>query len=394
MNIITKKGDPENARLINRTLILNKIRIKEQLSRADLARVLLLSKMTVSTIVTDLINEGLIIESGEGDSHSQGGRKSILLRLPNTGKHVLGVDVGNTNTVVALASINGIIRSTLRNPTRRNHTIASILEQIKEMIGEIIIKESIPLNNIIGIGVSIGGLVNKKNGIIVLSPDFNWENVRLQSLLEKELDLPVVVDNCTRVMALGENWGRDANRYKNMVYINVGYGIGSAIVMNGKIYDNNSEFGHIFITRKGVKCDCGKVGCLEALSSGHAIEKRANRKMSLSDNHWYTAEEVAGLAMEGNLEAKNVFIDAGRYLGRAIAIVANLFNPDKIIIGGGVSKAGKLLLNPIMKEYELHTMNVIIDSTQVQLSSHGMEAGIQGAIALALDQYVFHTERI
>lgn len=394
MNYTQKKGDPENARLINRSLILNQIRIKEELSRAELARNLSLSKMTVSTIVTDLIDEGLIIESGEGDSQRQGGRKPILLRLPDNNKFILGVDIGNTNTVVALASISGKIIRKLRNPTRRNHSTGSIIEQIKEMFDVVLIGAEIDQSRIIGVGVSIGGLVNRKSGEIILSPDFNWKNVKLQSLLEKELDIPVIVDNCTRVMALGEIWGRNASKYNNMFYVNVGYGIGSAIVINGKIYDNNSEFGHIFITKKEVKCDCGKSGCLEALSSGHAIEKLANGTIPRLDDHWFTAEEVAGMADAGNSEALQIFTEAGRYLGRAIATVASLFNPDKIIIGGGVSQAGELLLEPLLNEYEMHVMDVIKDSIQVKLSSYGMDAGIQGVVALALDQYVFHSERL
>ncbi len=388
------KGDPENARLINRALILNKLRHSEQLSRAELARMLSLSKMTVSTIVSDLIDEGLIVETGEGDSMRQGGRKPILLKLVDTGLYVIGVDVGLSKTTVALGTVSGLLKAKVLKPTRRNHNPESVIDQIKVMITEIISEQGISKKSILGVGVSIGGLVNKRSGEIKLSPDFNWHNVPLKSRLEEEMERPVVVDNCTRVMALGELWNGEAGRYNNLFYINVGHGIGSAIVMNGKIYDNNSEFGHILITRKDIKCDCGKTGCLEALSSGQAIEKRANAELLEAGDGWHTAKNAAQLANEGNQTAVDIFSDAGRYLGRAISIVANLFNPDRVIIGGGVSGSDNLIMESLMKEFNTHTMDVIKDSTHVEIGSHGMDAGINGAVALALDQYVFHTERV
>jgi len=154
------KGDPENARLINRSLILNELRMNDMLSRADLARTLKLSKMTISSIVTDLINEQFICETGIGDSMKQGGRKPILLTLSTSELYVIGVDIGKTNTAVSLGNLKGKLIQSYRVPTRRNHDQESILGQFSELVNDIIVKSGISRKTILGVGVSIGGLVN------------------------------------------------------------------------------------------------------------------------------------------------------------------------------------------------------------------------------------------
>ena len=388
------KGDPENARLLNRALILAELKKTSLLSRARLAELLNLSKMTVSAIVSDLIEENLIYEVGEGDSKSTGGRKPILLDLNETDRFVIGIDIGVTNTVVAIGNIKGKLLLRYRVPTRRNHIPKSIVSQIVELVKDLIHETKIDRSNIVGTGISIGGIIDKKKGNVVLSPDFNWKNIPLHSLLEAELGLPVVIDNCTRAMALGEKWYGNAKGIRNFFYVNIGYGIGSALVINHKIYDSNSEFGHITISNKEVKCDCGKLGCLEAVSSGHAIEKAAGKVFKAEKDKQLSAHEIATLAKSGNDEARKIFNESGKYLGRALAMVENLLNPEKIIIGGGISNSGDLLFEPLYRELKLYTMDVISESVIIEQTALGLDAGVIGAIALALDTYVFYSSRI
>jgi predicted NBD/HSP70 family sugar kinase len=211
-------------------------------------------------------------------------------------------------------------------------------------------------------------------------------------MVEQRLGMPTILDNCTRAMALGENWHERSFDRKNVFYVNVGYGIGSAIVMQGRIYNNNSEFGHIRITNRDVPCDCGKRGCLEAVASGHAIEKLAAEALEEPSCAGRSAKDVAELASAGNVTALRIFQDASRYLGRAISIAATLFNPDKVVIAGGVAGARELIEKPLMEEYNATTMDIIKDSTVVTFSRYGMDAGINGAVCLALDRFVFHGE--
>jgi len=387
-------GDPEMARKINKALILDVIRNNENINRAEIARRLDISKVTVSTIVNELIESELVNEIGEGTSDENGGRKPILLSLNTSKKFVIGVDVGTTNTLAAFGNLKGQILEKVRVPTSRNRSVENIVEQVAYLIGDIIDQSGINRNKIVGICVSVAGIVEKSKGYIVFSPDFNWKNVYIAKLLQDKTNLTIIVDNCTRVMALGEIWYGKGKGLRTMFYINVGYGIGSALMIDSKIYSNNSEFGHSFITNRKVRCSCGNYGCIEALASGHAIERSANKIMKNRNKEWITAKMVANMVKNGDVEAEKIFDDAGRYLGRSISIIANTFNPDKIIIGGGVALAGNILLKPMIKEYNNHTMDAIKEKTQVCLSSLGIDAGVRGAIVLALNELVFKRDII
>ena len=391
--MIDLRGDPGTARLINRALVLRRLKSADSHSRSALSRQLSLSKVTISQIVADLIAEGLIEETGEGSAKSTGGRKPILLRLSAASRLVIGLDIGLTNTVVALASLKGERLVQLRVPTNAKHDVESILAQVDELVRVTLEKGNIPRDRIVGVGISIGGLIESQNGYIMFSPDFGWKDVPFRSLIEQRLNLPTILDNCTRVMAFGEKWQEESRDAENIFYINLGYGIGSAIIMHRRIYNNNSEFGHIKITNKDVLCDCGKKGCLEAVASGHAIERIADAVIQKKtvDAH-YTAKDVAELASAGNEVARQIFRDASRYLGRAISIVATLFNPDRVVIAGGIACARELIEEPLMEEYNATTMDVIKKSTQVTFSSFGIDAGIIGANSLALNRYIFHEE--
>lgn len=384
-----RTGDPEMAREINRALILDLLRKNDAIPRAEMARMLDVSKVTVSTIVNDLIAQELVSELGEGDSLKQGGRKPILLSLNAASKFVVGVDVGWQNTVVAIGNLKGALLAKTRAPTTRDHSVASIVEQVASLIEDGIQRAQIARPKILGCGLSVAGIVEKTTGRIAFSPDFNWREVPMTDLLQAKTGLRTIADNCTRVMTRGEVWYGNAREVRNLFYINIGYGIGSAMVIDGRMYDNHSEFGHVFVTKKDVRCDCGKHGCLEAVASGHAIERLANEQIGNANKGWLTAKELAELADKGEAAAQNIFAEAGRYLGRMTSIVANLFNPDKIIIGGGVALSGHLMLDAILQEFAENTMEVIKNHTAIEISALGMDAGVCGAVALALDAFVF-----
>lgn len=384
-----RTGDPEMAREINRALVLDLLRKHEALSRAQIARLLNVSKATISAVTSQLIEQQIVTEVGEGDVPKQGGRKPILLALDTASQFVVGVDVGYTNTVAGVGNLRGELLARLAQPTARSHTVDHIIDQVSALIDGILTQSKIPHEKILGLGISVAGMVEKARGLITLSPDFNWHDVHIVNELHQRIQFPAVADNCTRVMALGEIRYGQTKDIRNMFYVNAGYGIGSAFVFNGRIYNNHSEFGHVFVTQKDVRCDCGKTGCLEAVSSGHAIERMANAMLDDAQNGWITAKMVADLASQGDDAAQAILQGAGKYLGRSLAVIANCFNPDKIIIGGGVALADRLLLDPLLEEYTARTMEIIAHHAGIELSSLGGDAGIVGAIALALDNFVF-----
>ena len=394
--MISRKGDPEQARKLNTCLILDRVRRHELISRADLSRALSISKMTASSIVSDLLERGLLAEQpAPAGASNSGGRPPVLLSLDTRKNLVVGIDVGTTSTALVLGNLKGETVGRVRVPTRRNRQVESIVDQIEELLPRLLNEADTPKERIVGIGVSVAGLVDKRAGHVKFSPDFNWRNTYFKQILEERLAVPVVINNCTRVAALGEMWYGAAKEASTFFYVNVGYGIGSAIVTNRRLYEHNSEFGHINVTNRDVKCDCGKFGCLEAVSSGHAIERDANSDvLQRAEGEWVTAKDLAEMAVAGDAGARGVFDDAGKYLGRGIATVANLLSPELVILGGGVSNAGNLLMEPLMEEFNRHTMEAIKDGIAVEVSSLGIDAGVIGAVALALDSFVFEQDTI
>jgi glucokinase-like ROK family protein len=390
----TRTGDPEIAREINKALVLDLLRKHDRVSRADIARSLALSKVTVSTIIAQLIASRLVAEMGIGESQENGGRRPILLSLDTTHAQVIGVDVGTTSTAVVLGDLKGKVQFADREPTEGSHTVEKTASQVARLVARAIDESGGENGRILALGISAAGIVDRAGGFIHFSPDFGWKNVPIRDLLEQKTGLRVIVDNCTRAMTLGEKWYGCVGDARNVFYVNVGYGIGSALIINNRIYDNHSEFGHTPVTRQQVRCHCGKNGCLEAVASGNAIERQANGSRPEGAAGWISARELAERAREGDEEALRIFAGAGRYLGRGVAMATNLFNPDKIIIGGGVALAGDLLLAPLLAEFEERTMDAIKKHARVELSALGTDAGALGAIALALNASVFKSSLV
>jgi glucokinase-like ROK family protein len=388
-----RTGNPELAREINYTLILDLLRAKSPISRVEISKALNLSKVTVSTIVNALVMDGLIVEIGEGIGAEKGGRKPILLALNHSCRYVVGVDIGTTNTAIAIGNLGGEIINKTQRPTSRDRSFNRVFDQVACLVNEIIDVTGIERGKVLGLGVSVPGLVETQSGIIRLSPDLNWMNVAINSLLSEQTDLDVVSENCTRAMLLGEKLYGKAKDEKNVFYVNLGYGVGSAIMINNEIYSSHSEFGHTFVSEKPVQCHCGNFGCLEAVASGNAIERMANNSCNNSKK-WISAKMAADAAKNGDAKLIKIFDKVGMYLGRAISMAANLFNPDKIILGGGVTLCGKLLLEPLKKEYENHIMSGIKSHSMIEISSLGLDAGAFGAIALALNKFIFKPEKI
>jgi glucokinase-like ROK family protein len=382
------------AREINRALILHVLRNHEAITRAEIARRLQLSKVTVSAIINDLLEDNLVVEIGEGSAFEKGGRRPIMLSLNVSNHFVIGVDLGTTNTVAAIGDLKGKVCHKIRIPTSKNHSVENILEQISCLIDEIIDKSGKLRKEIIGIGMAVAGQVEKESGHIIFSPHFNWHDVHIAKLVEEKTGIKTIADNCTRVMVIGEVWFGEGKGVSNILFVNLGYGIGSALVIDGKIFNHHSEFGHIFITKKKLRCACGKYGCLEVVASGEAIENQANKGLPGREKEWITAKMVAERAKRGDTAAKKIYNEAGRYLGRGISILANTINTEKIIFGGGISSAGELLLKPVLKEFRKNVIEAIKENAKVCISSLGMDAAVMGSIAMVLNDTIFNYELV
>jgi glucokinase-like ROK family protein len=395
------KGSPQYINKLNKIRILNIIRERGHISRAEISKLSGISAPSVTRIVDGLINdEGLVQEIGIGKS--SGGRRPTLVEFSGQDNFVIGIDLGSTHINGVLANLNAETINEIRYDTHIEEGFDQIINRVADIICGLMQHPSVKNKKVLGVGIAVPGLVNRSDNIIELSPDLHWEYVDLVKNLRNKCDLPLKLDNVTRVMALGELWygvGRDV---KYFCVVNIGYGIGAGIVIDGKPlygpYGMAGEFGHMTMEKDSeIICACGNYGCLEALASGHAIAARAIAQVEKNDNSLLRekvngdlakidAKLVAEAAKTGDPISQKIFNDAVDYLGSAIASMINLVSPQMVLIGGGVAKAEELIFDQIRKitserAIKTRTRNVII-----QPVTFGENAATKGAVALILSE--------
>jgi glucokinase-like ROK family protein len=252
---------------------------------------------------------------------------------------------------------------------------------------------------IIGVGMAVAGIINLNTGIVEYSPAFNWRNVELRYFMETHVPYPVYFDNVSRAMALGEITFGNGPKFDDIICINVGYGIGAGIVIGRKLFYGTDgmagEFGHLPV--KGdeqVYCTCGKKNCLTAYASGDAIAQRAlialradpSSLLNKIPSKELEARHVAEAAMKGDPLAISVFTTAMGYLGRAIAGLLNIFNPQAIILGGGVSLNGPIFWDTLKPVIEENVFDHRSTKYHILPASHPGQSAIYGALAMVLQE--------
>jgi len=396
------KGNAVYINRLNKINILGLIREFENISRADLVKKSGLSAPTVTRIVDSLINkEKLVVSLGMGNS--KGGRPPVLLKFDGKRNYVIGIDLGATITRGVLSNLDGKFISEIEFPTRLTEGYEVILDDVADLINKLAeSKPNINRKRVYGVGIAVAGLVDLNKKIVEYSPDFDWTQVDIIKALESKVDFPVIFDNVTRLMALGGMCFGKGQKRQNFICINVGYGIGSGIIVNGKLLTGSDgfagEFGHITMDKDSdIQCSCKKYGCLEALASGKAIALTAQSRlargqdsilkdMSGGDYSKVTAKMVADAAKEGDEMALNVFTRAMEYIGLGISNLIGIFNPDLIVIGGGVSLAGDIFFDNIRDVVQKNLMRPTARQIHILPVAFGTNAAIMGAFSLILSK--------
>ncbi|MCQ2738729.1 MAG: ROK family protein [bacterium] len=308
----------------------------------------------------------------------------------------IGIDVGGTNVKIALVSDKGKIIYSNSIPTRTEMGYEYTINSMKDAIRDLLKETKLQAANIEGMGFGFPGQIDCQKGIVRLAPNIpGWVNVPIAEIMEKEFCIPTRVDNDVRTAALGElNYGAGIG-CQNLICITVGTGIGSGLVINGKLVRGASnaagELGHIKLTMDGGPlCGCGDRGCLEAYASGPSIVAMAEEYIKGGKSTKYrelanpdiTPYIVAVAAKEGDPVAKQIFRIMGEYIGMGLTSVVNLLNPEKIIIGGGVAEAGDILLNPIKETIQKRAMSIQGNAVEIVPAQLGNTAGVIGASLL------------
>lgn len=311
-------------------------------------------------------------------------------------KWLIGVDLGGTTTKLAFISLYGEILHKWEIPTDVSGEGKSITVNIAKAIDVKLEELGHSKSEVVGIGMGAPGPVDLPTGVIFEAVNLGWrEPYPLKDLLEVETSLPAVIDNDANCAALGEMWKGAGNGAKDLVCVTLGTGVGGGVIANGDIVHGVSgaagEIGHITAAAVGgAPCNCGKSGCLETIASATGIVRLAHEELRTAP----ASGELAEIYKEtGCLTAKNVF-DAARkndenalkvidtvalYLGIALANIANTLNPEKIVLGGGVSKAGDILLNPVKEQFLKNAFPRVAKSTEISIATLGNDAGVIGA---------------
>lgn len=315
---------------------------------------------------------------------------------------IAGVDVGGTKILSGVASEAGELLSRDYRFTQAEAGAGAGVERILASVESACKAAGISLSQLSGIALAIAGLVNMKSGVLAVSPNLpGWVNVPLVSMLRSRTGLEVYIINDATAAALGEKCYGAGRGVDNLVYLTVSTGIGGGIVANGELYCGADglagEIGHMIIQADGPECACGSHGCLESLASGTAIAREAIsrlkagassllREMAGGDIRSITAKEIESAARQGDRLAQEVIARAAYYLGLGLGNIVNIFDPELIIVGGGVAQMGDLLLAPAIETMHRSAYALQVAQARVVPAQIGDSAGVLGAVAFALQQ--------
>ncbi|WP_134698699.1 ROK family glucokinase [Ammoniphilus sp. YIM 78166] len=315
---------------------------------------------------------------------------------------LVGVDVGGTTIKIAFISDSGEIHHKWEIPTDKrdqgNHIPSQIALAINEKLREI----GETKNKLSAIGIGAPGPVNDADGSVEIAVNLGWSNFPLKERLVLETSLPVTVDNDANVAAIGEMWKGAGEGAKDLLLVTLGTGVGGGVIANGEIVHGvngaGGELGHITtVPEGGFPCNCGKTGCLETMASATGVVRLAMKALESRDEpsllrdiygeeKKLTSKQIFEAAQENDRLALEVVQELAFHLGLALANSANVLNPQKIVIGGGVSKAGDTLLNPVRDEFQRFAFPRVSAGAEVMMARMGNDAGILGAAWLAKTQ--------
>jgi len=391
-----KTADHRILRDINEVIVLNIIREQQPIPRVSIAEITGLEEGTVSRIIHRFLRQGLVYESGVGASTPAGGRKPRFVHINPSRRCAIGVDVGPVETLLALSDLNGRLQSLKRIPNTRHpvQLLESVADQIK-----VLARQVSPHSELGGVGVSLVGLVDHDTGTMCEAQSLGWgKRVEVGNILKSRLgDVPLYFDNGARLSALGEIWfgTTHLSGFRDVVFIDVGEGVGTGIIVNGQLYrgahNGAGEFGHVCVDSTGPKCACGSEGCLEVFASDLATIERFLKKSQVKPNGRSVHSKVdmaviVKMARDGRLQALEALRETAQYLGLGLAPIIYGLNPEAIVIGGTIAEAWDLVEGDIRQACARRVSPLLLENTKIFPSTLHVRPSLMGAIALVLAQ--------
>lgn len=376
----TPTGDQALIKRMNTAIVLESVLQGAPLSRADISALTGLNKATVSSLVQDLIDSGLVREIGTGQS--SGGRKPVLLEFVAESGYAVGVDLGVNYVRGVLTDLRGGIaveRTAQLAKTSPDEVFGILRPFIQSLIDEA--PES--AFGVVGIGVGVPGLVDR-GGAVLYAPNLGWRDVPLQDALNRAFGIPVLIDNEANVGAIGERKFGSGRGIGSMIYVSVGMGIGTGLILQKELYKGaagfSGELGHLSIEASGPPCRCGNRGCWELYASEQALLARA-ADAGIGEG---TLDSLLALAEGGDEQTRALFAGIGESLGVGIANIVNVFNPEAVVIGNTMSRARPWLEEAMSRTTEARALNFHLRGIRLLFAELGDRSAVMGAAETAI----------
>ncbi|OGO66836.1 MAG: hypothetical protein A2Z49_03660 [Chloroflexi bacterium RBG_19FT_COMBO_56_12] len=397
MDVIFSPNLLGNVKTFNKRIILDMIRFAPGgISRADLARSVNLTRSAVTPIINDLLAEALVHEAEDGPT--TGGRRPILLEINPHYGYLVGIDMGATHLGMVLTDFAATVLQAVEVPFDVKLGPDVGLPLVNTVLIDLLATQGLSLEAIKAIGIGVPGPVVADAGMVSAPPIMpGWGGFPIRDHLQALWHRPVVIGNDAEYGAVGE-WAYGAGRgVRNLVYLKVGSGVGAGLFLEGRIYQGTTgcagEIGHITMLDHGPLCSCGNRGCLESLSGGYAIARKAREavqngrrtQLSTMDLQQITARDVAEAAHLGDLVAQQIITESGMYLGIAAASLVNVFNPSLLVVGGGISQMGDLLLEPIRKAVRERSLQPAAQAVRITSAVLDRRSTSIGAVVQAVN---------
>jgi N-acetylglucosamine repressor len=390
----------------NLRAVLSMLRQQGSASRAHLAELTGLSTTTISNLVSELLEQGIVAEEGAiKPAPRQGaGRPRTSLRLVPEARHAVGIHIGVGQIRVAVVNLRAHVLNYLSLDHSLDRSTTEVLRDAAALVDNAIAQSGVDRDQVVGVGVGASGLVNPHTGVNVMAPNLGWRDVPIRDSLVQQLTLPVCVDNNARTMALGEALFGAGKGVHAMVFVYARIGVGAGIVVGERLYRGSAagagEIGHTtMVPDGGEPCRCGNRGCLETLVSEPAIVHLAEGLVAqdrdsilaghLHSEQGTTIERIFGAARAGDLATQAMLEERACYMGIALANLVNILNPDLIVLGGILAQGEDLLLPTVEKVMRQRAFANLGTQVQVQVTGFGPQAGVIGAAALALNSFFY-----
>ena len=371
----------------NLSSIFKVIRKQGPISRIELTEITGCSAGTVSNHVRTLIKKGFVIETKKGIS--SGGRKPIQLMINPNKAYIFSIEIEVNQIKIVMFDLEIKVAMKSIIPIIYKDNYMKTLKQVFFEMDKMIEEKNLKLDNLLGIGIAVPGLIDKVKGILEFAPNLGWKNVHISKIFKDRYGLPVILNNEAKAAAIGEK-GSIYPKINNMVFVSINEGIGCGIFLNGKLYrgasGNAGEFGHIIIDTNGPTCHCGNKGCWETLASESYI---VNRYLKLSNSNKKLAkEEIYQLGKNGDKEIIKIFNEAGRNIGIGLVNIINGLSPELVVIGGGIVEIKDYIYDEIIKKLEEGALSVSYKKAEIKFSKLGSLATVYGMADLIINERI------